>query len=205
MLALDELEAEWRYDRGDVDGAVAWLEALIDRGRQVERLRRRQVAMLADAGRGAEARARLDRLLDGRDTHDIDDAGLLHVQALAAMAAGHADAMTVDLPLNRALRLVPDDVSLAITRGIADIRRHRDVDGGNRIARAFRRATSAYDRSRALGYLAIAAARCRQPRAAERFLAAFEHVNRSEPLRRQVRALLPGGPGLTSDRSPDRP
>jgi hypothetical protein len=204
MLALDELDAQRLANRGDIDGALERLDTLIGRGLQVERLRRKQIALLAEAGRYADARARLDQVLDGCELLELADVGLLHLQALVEIQAPGAATLNTDIALNRALRLAPDNVSLAITRGIANVRRKHSEEGGNQIAQAFRRADSSYDQARALGYLAVAAARCHDADAAARFLVAFEHINESEPLRRQVHAAMPENQAATGDRLPQR-
>lgn len=202
MLTLDQIEVDRLANAGETDQALAQLHKMIERGVQQNELRQREVAVLADAGRYEQARSKLDAQMRGRPVIELDDVGLLHLEAVVQSIAPHEQAMNIDMAINRALRIAPDSPSLGITRGVLNVRRGRHTLGGNELASAYLRATSKRDRARALGYLAIAAQRIGAGQAVDRFATAFEHVNDSVNLARTVRAALGAAPDATSDRSP---
>lgn len=190
LLALDEMDIDELAEKGDVTRAVARLDALIAKGQQVERLQDRAIAVLAGAGRFADAQRRLDTRVAGRSTVELDDVGLLHLQALTLLAAPKPDAVNVDLALNRALRFAPGNPSLRVTRGVADIRRGDSVGGGNQLADVYRDIEAPMDRARALGWLAVASRRIGHRDAEQRFSTAFEHVNKHAGLAAEVGRAL---------------
>ncbi|MEO1575702.1 MAG: hypothetical protein AAFU65_12175, partial [Pseudomonadota bacterium] len=193
LLTLEEMDVEEVARDGRTDEAIERLDALIDRGLQVDRLRDKAVAILATAGRYQEARTRLDERLDGHPIVEVDDIGLLHLDALTELAAEQPDPVKVDLSLNRALRRVPDNASLKTTRGIADIRRGRTVHGANRLADVYRDIDNPVDTARALGWLAVAAKRVGHAEATRKFMEAFEHMNQDAGLKASVER------GMSSD------
>ncbi len=182
LLTLDELDVEAMAARGETDKALGMLEKMRTRGLALEQLEHRRITILAAANRYAEAREAMDKLLDGKSVVDINDINLLHLEALVEMQSPSDSVLTTDLALNRALRLAPDNPSLNITRGIVDILHGHPIRGGNRIADFYRSAQEPYDRIRALGFLYAAATLCHDSPSAERFRAAFEHLNQDKPL-----------------------
>lgn len=191
LLALDQIDVEAVAARGDTDAALGMLEKMRERGLRLKQLEHRRITILAAANRYAEARAAMDSALNGKRVVDIDDVSLLHLEALVEMQSPSDSALTTDLALNRALRLAPDNPSLNITRGIADVLQGHPVRGGNRIADYYRSAQEPYDRARALGYLYAAATLCHDTPSAERFRTAFEHLNQDKPLAAAVARALP--------------
>lgn len=189
LLALDELDVEAKAASGATDEALAMLDALGQRGLQPERLAQRRITMLAGANRYADARAAMDQVLDGRPIVEIDDIVVLHLEALVEMQRPTDSALTTDIALNKALRLAPDNPSLHITRGIADVMTGHAVRGGNRIAEHYLSALEPQDRVRALGYLYAASTLCHDSPSAERFLAAFEHLNTDQLLAAAVQRV----------------
>ncbi|MEM6638814.1 MAG: site-2 protease family protein [Pseudomonadota bacterium] len=204
LTTLEEMAAEELANAGRTDEAVALLDRLIGRNRKPDRLIDQSVAILAAAGEHDAARERLAGRLPETPISEMDDVGLLHLDALTHLAAEKPDAFSLDLSLNRARRLAPDNRSLDVTRGIADIRRGRTVEGADRLAAAYRSLDAPMDGARALGWLAVAAQRVGHEPAFVRFRNAFEHFNDHKPLRDQIHAQIKAEQS-TSGRSPDRP
>ena len=186
LLVLDRLDVEELAQSGRTRDAIAKLDDLIQRGARVASLKKQAISILAAAGQSHDARARLDQLLDGRPIVEVEDISLLHLDALVALADPTPDALAVDLGLNRALRMAPDNLSLRVTRGIADIRRGRTVAGANALADVYRELKEPMDAIRVLGWLSVAARRIGHDDATTRFERAFAHVNHHAPLAEQI-------------------
>ncbi|MFK8014923.1 MAG: site-2 protease family protein, partial [Gammaproteobacteria bacterium] len=200
VLFLDEREAMRLAQSGDTDAALARLANLNRTATQEDRLQRLRIELLSRSGRYTQARRELDAVIGQTPIVELTDVNLLHQEALVEMRAPHDAAIRTDLALNRARRLAPADspmtAQLAITRGIASVRQQRSARGGDELAAAYMLAPDQEDRARALGYLALAAERCHDAEAAQRFTAAFEHINEDRLLAREIAALR----GATSAR-----
>ena len=91
---------------------------------------------------------------------------------------------------SRSLTKSPNAPDLLAIKGASLVRRGRSEEGGNMLADAWRRNDGSADAAMILAWLTIAAHRCRNPQAAMHYRGAFDHVNRSVPLKRLLEESL---------------
>jgi len=128
------------------------------------------------------------KLFDTRLT-DGQRCAWLHLQAKVELDAEKPSYLVLDLALQKALAIAPDSPGLMATKGASLVLRGQCEQGGNLLARAWRRSQGTSDDARMLAYLTIAALRCGDPSASEHFKQAFEAVNRSATLQLRVDKL----------------
>ena len=144
---------------------------------------------LSADGQDDRARDYVRARLDTPDLADPVRRAWLHRQALTELDATEPSYLTLDLALQKALKITPDANDLLVTKGASLVLRGDYQAGGTVLADAWRRNDPGTDDATMLAYLTIAAHKFGDRAASSRFAQSFERVNRSAHLSRRVRTL----------------
>lgn len=145
---------------------------------------------LAENGEVEAARDHALRALQEPEMTPVRRREWLLLQARIELLADEPAYLVLDLALQKALKIAPNNPETLAIKGASLVRRMRNEEGGNLLAEAWRRNDGSADDAFMLAYLAIAAHRCGQPGASAHFRQAFEQINRSRTLQQQVSAAL---------------
>lgn len=190
LMAIELREIERSLRAGKPGDALEGLEQLQRRFPDNGLLKLVHTRALSADGQTDAARAAARSELDSPEIDDATKLAWLHIQARVELEAAEPDTLTMDLALQKALALAPNAPDLLATKGASLVRRGRTEDGGNLLADAWRRNDGSADSAELLAWLTIAAHRYRDPDATLHFKEAFDHTNKSVPLRRLLERYL---------------
>ena len=187
LLAFEIGEAKSSISAGATKQGLAKATLLLEKQPGNEHLQRLYCEALSADGQDDVAREYVVQKLAESSMSDSDRIEWLALQARIELYAARPENLTLDLALQKALALSPDEPQLLALKGASLVRRNRFEDGGNLLAGAWRRNDGSAGDAEMLAWLAIAATRAGNVAAAARFRQAFEAVNRSSLLAKRVR------------------
>ncbi|NOX69682.1 MAG: hypothetical protein GXP15_10890 [Gammaproteobacteria bacterium] len=190
LLTFELQEIREMLARGETGRAVESLKAQIRKYPENDSLQWMFSSALSMDGQDDLARDLTRKKLLGTSLTDSQRYAWLHLQAQVELDAEKPSYLVLDLALQKAFAIVPDCPALTVTKGASLVLRGQYEQGGNLIARAWRRSEGKSDDARMLAYLTIAAHRCGDPGASEHFKQAFEAINRSAALHLRVDKLI---------------
>lgn len=190
LITFELREAGRLLDAGRTSEALRLLETQQARFPDNPPLQMLFAQALSADGQADEARALIRGSLEHLSENDELERGWLTLQAQVELDATEPDHLTMDLALQKTLAKSPNAPDLLAIKGASLVRRGRSEEGGDLLADAWRRNDGSADTAMMLAWLTIAAHRCRNPQAAMHYRAAFDHVNRSAPLKRLLEESL---------------
>ena len=194
LLTFELREIRKLLDAGKTGKAVQALSEHLEKYPENEGLRLMYVSALSADEQDEAARTLARERLADAGLPDSRQREWLHLQAEIELHAAEPSWLVLDLALRKALAITPKAPDLIATKGASLVLRGQCEEGGNMVAHAWRANDGSADDATMLAYLTVAAHRCRDGDASERFRQAFEQVNRSRALRSRVDRLT-GHPG----------
>lgn len=136
------------------------------------------------------ARNHAEEMLENPKLSDAQRRACLRMQAAIELDAAAPAYLTLDLALQKALKITPNAPDLLAIKGASLVLRGRAADGGNILADAWRRNDGSADDAMMLAYLTIAAHRVGDREARKHFGHSFHQINRSAALGKRVEGYL---------------
>ena len=182
LLAADIRNISRQLDDGDTSNAFNAANQLLARFPDNPLLQELFVRALSANQRTEEARAYVRRKLENRNLDNTQKLMWLNRQARVELHADEPSALVLDLAVQEALAITPNDLVATATKGAALVMRGQYDLGGEMLAEVWRRNNGQVRDAELLAYLAIAANRVGDNEASRRFHEAFLQVNRSQRL-----------------------
>lgn len=189
LLTFELREIRDLLDSGDAATALQAIAGCLRRFPDNLALQLAHAAALSTDRQCAAARDYVRLQLDRTDLSAAQRRAWLRQQAQVELDADEPSFLVLDLALQKLLADSPAAPELLALKGAALVLRGRCDDGGELLAEAWRRNDGSANDAEMLAYLAIAAFRKGELRAAEHFHASFAATNRSIWLAQRVARL----------------
>ena len=190
LIGIELREAQSLLDAGRPGEANRLVDTLLARFPDNLALQLMSGLATCQDGRIEDARALAKARLSDEEVAGNVRREWLKLQARIELNAPDPHFMTLDLAVQRALKITPDAPDLLAIKGASMVLRGDYDAGGNLLAHAWRKGSDRADDPLMLGFLAVAARKTGDREASEHFLEAFDATNRSLALGRRVASLM---------------
>jgi hypothetical protein len=190
LIGIELREARSLLDSGRPGEACTLIASLLNRFPDNMALQLMSGIATCQDGRIEDARSVASNRLADERLGEPARREWLKLQALVELNAPDPHFMTLDLAVQRALKITPDAADLLAIKGASLVLRGDYDAGGNMLAHSWRKGGDRADDPLMLGFLAVAAEKTGNHAASAHFFEAFELTNRSVALGHRIATLM---------------